>query len=137
MKISTLALAALLTGFALHTPAQAGTLTEKAIEKAEKNYLACLNSGNEGVVTTAIAEVVRLRLALPNRPMESIGHRLAELTVNGETAAIRYRAYLAGAALENPRLIPAAVAASASGNDDLFALIAARLQATLLGYAQH
>lgn len=112
-----------------------GRLSESRLAKAEKNYLACLSSENNGVVESGIAMAARLRVIYPERDLPGFREKLHELAMQGRTSAIRYKAYLVTSVLEDRALIASAGDIATLDNNELFTLIATRMQSTLLGYS--
>ncbi|MGA9115921.1 MAG: hypothetical protein WB626_04020 [Bacteroidota bacterium] len=104
------------------------------IRKAETNYLACLGSCCDGVRESALAQVVRMRLAYPEAPLTCITERVAQMAAAGRTPEIRMKARLASAVLANPRLLKAV---SIDPETDVFSLIRERLAADVpAGYSE-
>ncbi|HTP12560.1 MAG TPA: hypothetical protein VMM37_02995, partial [Bacteroidota bacterium] len=69
---------------------------------AALNYAVALRSDCDGVVESAIAYSTLLRLVAQDLDMGRIQKILVDLSENGRTHAIRYKAYLALAVFENP-----------------------------------
>ncbi len=109
--------------------------SETALTNAVKNYQACLSSENNGVLESGIAQVIRFRILYPGRDMTVLHRTIDDLTITGSTPEVRYMAYLAGAVFDNPGLIADGQRVKDLGNEHLFALIADRLQETLIGYS--
>lgn len=102
--------------------------------QTEQRYLDCLNSGNNGVVESALAQVVKMVLVFPEQPFVQLRMKVRDLAENGRTPAIRYRAYLAAAILEDPSMFTDASDGS-NGDNDVFVQAANILQKQLLGYS--
>ena len=138
MKRYTLSLAALAMAASMETAAQGFTTTQHVIPedrlvKAEQNYLACLASNNAGLIESAMAQIVRFKLLFPDRELKSLRQRLEEISINGPTASIKYKAYLAGSVLDNPALMATVLGVETMTSEELFSAIAGRLRITLLG----
>ena len=104
------------------------------LEKAQKGYKCCLQCKVDGVIETAIAQVVWMRLALRDREMTDLKAELDRLAVMGRTPAIRYKAYLACQVFDYPEIFGSVQKAGIESADDLFSALATRLQQTLVGY---
>lgn len=105
------------------------------VEKAEKNYLHCLNSATDAIVESALGGIVSLKLAFPEHEFAALEHRVEGLAVHGRTAAIRFKAYLTNAVLENPAQFGRFADLKPERNEELFYSIATELQISLLGYS--
>jgi hypothetical protein len=104
------------------------------LAKVERNYLACLQSQNDGVVESAIAQVAHLKLYCPDNCFAGLQGSLNSLAVTGRTAAIRYKAYLAMLVFDQPALFAKEQGAEYKTESQLFSAIGKRLQETLIGY---
>ena len=102
--------------------------------QTEQRYLDCLGSENDGVVESALAQVVKMVLVFPDQPFGQIRLKVQDLAENGRTAAIRYRAYLAAAILEDPAMFAGLPHGNINDND-VFLQAANILQKQLLGYS--
>jgi hypothetical protein len=147
MKPSTLAVAAvMITALAspasgqiaanasARTSAAPARYTGGEIRRFENNYVACLASANDGVVESAIANSVRMKWAIPAVEFDGIRSKLGTLAARGKTAAIRYKAYLAGLVYEDPATFALENARGYEFDEVLFAAVSARAQKALLGY---
>jgi len=105
-------------------------------EKAEKNYLHCLNSATDAIVESALAGIVGLKLALPEQEFTRLENRVGELAMNGRTAAIRFKAYLTNAVLENPDVFARYADLTPGDIEGLFYTLARRMQISLLGSSE-
>ncbi|HMK38917.1 MAG TPA: hypothetical protein VK569_06220 [Bacteroidota bacterium] len=101
----------------------------------EHNYMAGLVSANDGVVESAIANSVRMKWALPSAQLEELKGTLGSLTTGGRTAAIRYKAYLAGLVYDSPSIFNGESSQKYAWDEDLFNAIGTRAQKALLGYS--
>lgn len=102
------------------------------LQKAACVYAADLKSDNEGVVESALAHVVRMKLFVPelNCPDLQMGIRLVAVT--GETPQIRHRAYLASLVFDAPSLFSQEAARVYENPDELFSTLAARTNIALM-----
>jgi hypothetical protein len=141
MKNSTFITAALLA-VAVTAPAQStadrpffppSARYQKAdIRSLERSYVFALGSTNDGVVESAIAHVARIKLEVPSASMERVKAALGCLSVNGKTAGIRYRAYLAGLVFDDPKLFAQDAAKEFATSEEFFTALSGRLQTELL-----
>lgn len=135
ISLAALALAVSLAAAGQNTHRSAG---EKKLAGAEVNYLSCLDARNPGLVESAAAQVVRFKAHYPERGLTPLRTKLEELSVSHPSPSVRFKAYLAAAALESPSLLASAERTDGATDDELFSAVALRLQETLLGYsAQH
>lgn len=104
--------------------------------KAEQRYLDCLRSSNDGVVMSGLAQVGRMTLIFPTQSFDLLRQEVQELAESGRTAAIRYRAYIIGAIMDNPVMFGEIHDTISSNDDDIFQAAAEVLQHSLLGYSE-
>jgi hypothetical protein len=104
------------------------------LEKARKNFIASLNSENDGVAESALAQVTHMRAMLPGVDLPDIEVTVDELASSGRTPVIRYKAYLASLVFANPRMFSQETAVDYTSGDEFFTAIASRLQQTLLSH---
>jgi hypothetical protein len=134
VSLVALAIAVSMRAGAQESTQASGILPEARLVKAEQNYLCCLSSENDGLVESAIAMVARLRILYPERSLPGLREKLYDLAINGQTASIRFKSYLVSTVLDDLTLPPPEQVAGLD-NSELFALIAGRLQKSLLGYS--
>lgn len=91
------------------------------LRKIEKSYLACLSSGNSGVVESALGQVIYLRIAYPKADLREIQAKLFDLAVQGYTRDIRYKAYVARQVFADPQTVRGAIESTQSTGDEFFA----------------
>ncbi len=113
------------------SPAQ---LSAREITRDERNYVACLVCPIDGVVESAIAQSVRMRWALPAAGLDEMKTTLEKLSTGGRTAAIRYKAYLAGLVFDSPVIFKGESGQDYMWDEDLFAAISGKAEKALLGY---
>jgi len=119
-----------------HDPASSPAVwsyEEGYIQKAIKNYAAALKSTNDGVVESAIAQIVFIRIGLPKLDLKTVEGTVTNLAENGRTPVIRYKAYLANIVFESPASFEKALNVETTNSDAFFAVIASQVQRTLLG----
>lgn len=104
------------------------------LPKAARSFLSSLNSSNDGVVESAIAQVAYMRAALPMAELTDIERTVNELANTGRTPAIRYKAYLASLVFSNPTMFRNDTSVDYASGDEFFNALSVRLQQTLLGY---
>lgn len=104
------------------------------IAKAERCFVRCLDSENDGVVESAIAHLAKMKLAVPSAHCLKAERRLEALAANGRTATIRYKAYLAASIFSDPGLFASERKGEYNDGDELLAAIAGRLEESLLTY---
>ena len=104
------------------------------VRRFEDNYRACLTSGNDGVVESAIAQCVRLKWALPSAELEQVRKTLGTLATGGKSAAIRYKASLASLVYDAPSIFSDESGQKYAWDEDLFTAISVRAQKAILGY---
>ncbi len=104
------------------------------LQKAAKNFLASLNSNNEGVVESVIAQVAHMQSRITQEDLKAFETVVNELATTGRTPTIRYKAYLAGLVFANPRMFSQDTAREYASADEFFAALSLRVQKTLLGY---
>lgn len=109
--------------------------TPAHLERAVKNYTGCLESTNVGVVESALAHVARMKLIFPAAESRKLAKQIEFLTVNGQTPAIRYKAYLTLMVFDTPEIFGQVGQKEFREDEEVFSTLAARLQETLLGYS--
>ena len=101
----------------------------------QKGYVRCFAAENDGVVESAIAQVVRMRLARPDAPMKDIRAALAQLSQAARTPAIRYKAYLAELAFDCPAMFVDVRDENFESYEQFYASLTSRVQSELIGRA--
>lgn len=79
--------------------------TEKAIENAPANYLKALKSDNDGVVESALFHSMKYKLYYPEQNTAKLERETEKLVENGNSDAIRYKAFLANEFMQNNTLM--------------------------------
>lgn len=103
------------------------------LEKVAKNYLLCLDSPNEGVVTSALAHIAMMKLCCPHRAFASIEEKIELLSREAGSPGIRYRAYIVASVMRNPGMFEYEKTLAYATGEELFTALASRIQSTLLG----
>jgi len=111
--------------------------SEARVRSIEANYGASLKSSNDGVVESAIAHCVEMRWAFPSAKLEDVRDGLGVLATGGKTAAIRYKAYLAGLVYDSPSIFSSESGQEYALDEDLFAAVGVRAEKVLLGFSGH
>lgn len=132
MKRTAVVLAAVLATTA--PTATAGTPADR-LTRAEKNYAAAFETGNDGAIMSGLAAVAVMKAAYPDRPFTSVLHRVEELATTGHTPAIRHRAYLTLLVFTSPEML-AGVDLGRADADKVFATIAERVAESMLSHAK-
>ncbi len=108
------------------------TYSDVQKERLERNYSVCLNTECDGLTESALAIVTMLKLDAPERRFSAIRERIEELTTEGATPAIRYKAYLAEAVYANPAMFAEEAKGAYETPDAIFSALAERMSKTLL-----
>jgi hypothetical protein len=101
-------------------------------ERMDKSYAISLNFTYNGIVESALAVVTMVKLDVPADEFPMIKDKIDDLTVNGATPVIRYKAYLAKAVFANPAMFKEEAAHQYSNPDAFFSAMAERMTKTLL-----
>ena len=103
------------------------------LERAAKNYVACLNSENNGVILSGLAHVAMIALATQGEKVASVQAAVGSLAVTGRTPEIRFKAYLTSLVYDSPQMFREEASGHYDTPDELFAAIGGKVQQTLLG----
>ena len=76
--------------------------TAEQCKCALPNYYKALNSHNQGMIESAIVNVVKLKMYSPGMDYSQIQDKLNELMENGPTDVIKYKAFIAALYIEHP-----------------------------------
>lgn len=101
-------------------------------KRAVDNYVACLKSDNCGVVESALAHVVKLRIAFPNESFTDVSREVTRLAASGSTPYIRFKAALTRQVFENTDLPDLADLPDTANPDAFFSELGVRLSRTLV-----
>jgi hypothetical protein len=99
----------------------------------EDNYARCLSSNTDGVVESALAYVIQMKLEWPDQNFSKIEKAARKLSVNGRTLAIRYKASLASIVYDDMLMQQLTDCVNCDTPDELFAKVSARVQQAALG----
>ena len=78
------------------------SISEKAIERASANYYKALQSDNEGMIESAMTNIMIMKLYFPDKDYDQFIIKLSELTTEGTTKQVRYKAFIACNYLKHP-----------------------------------
>jgi len=73
----------------------------KTLKAALPNYSNALNSNNDGVIESAIENLVKLKIHAPDLDFSKVTKRLDQLTEQGNTREIKYKSFIAYLYLED------------------------------------
>ena len=76
--------------------------SSKTLSAALPNYYKALNSNNSGMVESAIVNLIKLKMYAPDLDYQDTIKKMNELTENGQTDIIKYKAFIGQLYLENP-----------------------------------
>lgn len=110
------------------------TISRPSLEKAAKGYGLALRSDVDGVIESSITYVTVLRIAIPDMDLSSIREEIEDLSVNGCTPVIRYKAYLATMVFQDPQQFKGAVGAVSPESNQFFSSVAEQVSERLLGF---
>ncbi|MBL0177465.1 MAG: hypothetical protein IPP94_19865 [Ignavibacteria bacterium] len=102
------------------------------LKTALDNYAVCLRSDNHGVVESAIAQLVRLKLDVPNLSAPDCVREMRRLSTEGRTQMIRLKARFALMLCDDPALFDLAQLHRSDEPDAVFAEIASQLRSKLI-----
>jgi hypothetical protein len=106
--------------------------TPEKMEKAVTRYVSCLGSPNQGVVESALAHAVWMKLCVPDREFVELQARVNSLAATSPEPVIRYKAYLASLVFDQPELFKGEAGQIFENGDELFVSLSSRLQYALL-----
>ena len=101
-------------------------------ERVDKSLAYSLTFTNTGLVESALAVVTMMKLDLPADEFPKIKDEIEDLTTDGTTPVIRYKAYLAEAVFTNPSMFKEETMRQYSDPDEFFSALAVRMTKTLL-----
>jgi len=103
------------------------------LDKAAQRYAECLESCNTGVIESALAHAIQMKLYAPEKGFDVLWQKINSLSVNGCNPSIRYKAYLASLVYGDPELFKLEQGQKFDSAENLFNSVSTRLQVTLLG----
>ena len=102
------------------------------LQKLEASLLISLRHDVEGVVTSALREVAKIKLAQPSCSSDAIAAQVDELMSGGATPAIRYKAYLTSIVLSTPHSFVEEGVAEFQTDEQFFTALAHKLEKLVL-----
>ncbi|MBP1691711.1 MAG: hypothetical protein H6Q32_1063 [Bacteroidetes bacterium] len=103
------------------------------LDKASQRYVLCLKESNQGVVQSALAHLVHMKLTMPATDFPAVEAEVKALSATSDSPSIRYQAYLASLVFENPAMFRSGSGADYDSPEELFSTIASRVQVSVLG----
>jgi hypothetical protein len=76
--------------------------TDKSLQHGAINYYTALNRNNEGIIESAITNIMIMKLYFPERNYDNFIAKLTELNTEGKSKQIRYKSYIACNYLKHP-----------------------------------
>lgn len=107
------------------------------LANAEQRYVLCLESDNTGVIESALAHAVNMKLICPSVEFTKLKAEISDVAKNGSTPVTRYKAYLAGLVFENATMFSRVRQAGYETPEELFRSVATQVQMTLLDDRGH
>ncbi|HTY38883.1 MAG TPA: hypothetical protein VMH23_17330 [Bacteroidota bacterium] len=95
-------------------------------QRAQSNYLRCLNSETPGVVEAALGHVTLMRIKYPQKDMNDIRMKLYDLASEGATASIRQKAFTAMQVFANPTIYRGVISEGQTSGDGLLETVVAQ-----------
>lgn len=102
------------------------------LASAEKKYVLCLKSDNAGVVESALAHAVNMKLICPTLEFKKLKAEINNVSANGSSTMTRYKAYLAGLVFDNTQMFGQVRSAGYTTPEELFRSVATQVQMTFL-----
>jgi hypothetical protein len=104
----------------------------KDLVTASSRYVDCFHINNEGVVASALAHAVWMKLARPDMAFTNLRTEINALALAAPSVDLRYRAHLASLVFDSPALFKGIESMDLEGDVELFASVAGRVSYTLL-----
>jgi hypothetical protein len=98
------------------------------VKRYEKNFAQSLSHPMPMIVESALAQVVMLKLSQPEAPCAEWRRRIGLLAQTGATPGVRYKAYLATMAFDQPRQFAHILSGRYRTLDDMFIALADEIQ---------
>lgn len=95
--------------------------------RAERSYVVCLGSENDGVIESALAHVTMMKLMNAIDENKTLRTKVAMLARTASSAELRYKAFLTKSVLENPAMFKNLSTTSYDTPDELFGAVASRM----------
>jgi len=71
------------------------SISDKALQRGSESYFIALNRDNQGMIESAISNIMIMKLYFPDRNYDRFISKLTELTTEGSTKQIRFKAFIA------------------------------------------
>lgn len=98
------------------------------IKRYEKNFSQSLSHPLPIIVESALAQVVMVKLAQPDIPCIEWQKQITQLALDGPTSGVRYKAYLAMMAFDQPKQFARILSGQYRTTDEMFIALAVELQ---------
>jgi hypothetical protein len=102
------------------------------LETAAVRYADALHIDNDGVVASAMAHAVWMKLSRPDLPFTNLRAEINALVNSAPSVDLRYRAHLASLVFDSPGLFKGIELMDLEGDVELFATVAGRVSYSLL-----
>ncbi|MBI5215268.1 MAG: hypothetical protein HY960_05905 [Ignavibacteriae bacterium] len=102
-------------------------------ERFTKVYLLSLQSENEGVVTSTLAHIGRIKLFFPEQEFPELEKKICELSSDSQSPNIRYRAFLICSVFNSPSIFESESRTEFEDSEALFSTLANTLRDTMFG----
>ena len=130
-NITKVLIAVILLTVAINAGDKTHEYKKEYLQRAEQNSLATMNGEMNALVESAIYNMILFKSYVPNWQFDEILEKLNELSIDGKTASIRYKAQLASIFITYPQLF-VDVKTSGENASDLFKVIANRIETNVL-----
>lgn len=110
----------------------AAAQNSKYSDQAPQNFLKALKSDNTGLVECAVFHTVKYKLYYPEQKLSDIVPELENLSQNGKSEIIRYKALLAVQFLKNDSLLAKIKKENYKDANQFFLMLGNELQESLL-----
>ena len=78
------------------------SIPDQSLQRAAINYYIALNRDNNGIIESAITNIMIMKLYFPERKYDKFITKLTELSTEGASKQIRYKSYIACNYLKHP-----------------------------------
>jgi predicted TIM-barrel fold metal-dependent hydrolase len=102
------------------------------LQRAEQNSLVTLDGDMNSLVESAIYNMILFKSNVPNWKFDEILDKLNELSIDGKTASIRYKAQLASLYINYPELFVGVNAEGGTNASEVFKEIANKIETKLI-----
>jgi hypothetical protein len=109
-----------------------GKYTPAEKERMDKLFAISLNSGNRGVVESALAIATMIKMDLPTDELPMIRAKIENLSNSSRVPAIRYKACFAKAVFANPAKFKQEVVRQYNDSDEFFSAMDGTFNQTML-----